>query len=118
MATYLRIRLRAVGLSRRVQRNNLVPNHIVARRKVGNGQVPAEVVLDQVIGYPGAGVAAALPRALLDLGPFQRERVDCAEVSGDGRTVLDHGTWNLSARYSFRFPSLNYGLTPLPEEKE
>jgi hypothetical protein len=55
---------------------------------------------------------------LLDLGPFQRERVDCAEVSGDGRNIFDHGTWNLSARYSFRFPSLNYGLTPLPEEKE
>jgi hypothetical protein len=53
--------LRTVGLARSMQSQDLVPEHVVARREVGNRQVPAEVVLDQVVGGPGTGVATGFP---------------------------------------------------------
>lgn len=42
----LGIRLRAIRLPRGVQRNDLVAHDVVARREVGDRQVPREIVLD------------------------------------------------------------------------
>lgn len=53
--------LGAVGLAGCVQRDDLVANDVVAGSNVREGNVPGEVVGDQVIGSPLAGVAARLP---------------------------------------------------------
>ena len=58
----LGIRLGAVLLARSVQRDDLVAQHVVARREIGDRQVPGEVVLDQVVGRPAARVRAGFPR--------------------------------------------------------
>jgi hypothetical protein len=88
----LRVRLGAVSLARGVQRNDLVAQDVVAGCEVGNRQVPGEVVLDEVVGDPGAGVVAGFPGAALDLGPAEGGGVaDAAEVPGDGRDVFLHG---------------------------
>lgn len=87
----LGIRLRTVLLARSVQRNDLVAQHVVARREVGDRQVPAKVVLDQVVSRPGAWVGAGFPRRRGDLGPLQGGWVGAAEVTGHGRDVFLYG---------------------------
>lgn len=75
-----------------VQGQNLVAQDVVARREVGDGQVPGEVVLDEVVGHPGAWVVTGFPGARLDLGPLQRGGVGGAEVAGYRRDVFLHGS--------------------------
>ena len=88
----LRVRLCAVGGARGVQRDDLVAQDVVARREVGNGQVPGEIVLDEIVGCPCAGVAAGFPGLGLDLGPGQGEGRDAAEVARDGSYVFLYGS--------------------------
>lgn len=85
------IRLCTIRLARSVQRDNLVANHVVAWREAGDGQVPVEAGLDEVVGHPCAGVAAGLVGAGLDLGPGEGEGVDGAAVAVAGGYVFLHG---------------------------
>jgi len=54
----LRVRLGAIGLTSSVQRDDLVANNVVTRRKVGNSKIPGKVVFNEIISSPGAGVAS------------------------------------------------------------
>ena len=65
----LGICLCAIRLPACVQCDDFVTQDVVAWCEVGDGQVPGEIVLHQVIGHPCAGVVAALPCTFLDLGP-------------------------------------------------
>jgi hypothetical protein len=87
----LGVGLGAVGLTSSVQSDDLVTDNVVARGDVGEGQVPGEVVLDEVVGGPGSWVAAGLPGAGLDLGPLQAGGADGAAVAVAGRNVLLNG---------------------------
>jgi hypothetical protein len=87
----LRVRLSAIRLARSVQRENLMANHVVARCEVGDRQVPGEVVLDEVVGDPGAGVVAGFPGSGLDLGPEEGGWGHGGEVPGDGGDVFLDG---------------------------
>lgn len=87
----LGVRLCAIRLARGVECDDFVPEDVVAGCQVGDGQVPGEVVLDQVVGDPGAGVGAGFPCAGLDLGPAEGGRVgDGGEVARDGGYIFLH----------------------------
>jgi hypothetical protein len=87
----LRVRLSAIRLARSVQREDLMANHVVARCEVGDRQVPGEIVLDEVVGDPGAGVVAGFPGSGLDLGPEEGGWGHGGEVPGDGGDVFLDG---------------------------
>jgi hypothetical protein len=78
----LRVGLRAVCLAGGVQGEDLVAEDVVAWREVRDGKVPAEVVLDQVVGDPGAGVVTGFPGRGLDFRPRQGGGGDGGEVPG------------------------------------
>lgn len=65
---------------RAVQRNNLVPDHVVARLQVARDRRRCrEVVLDEVVRHPGACAAGSDEPSLRDLGPAQVRRcLGCA----------------------------------------
>jgi hypothetical protein len=84
----LGVGLGAVGLARSVQRDDFVANDVVTRGNIGEGQVPGEVVGNQVIGSPLTGVAARLPGLGRNLGPLQARRVDGTAVAVARRNVL------------------------------
>lgn len=67
----LRVGLGAVGLSGRMQGNDFVPDDVLARCEVGDCEIPAEVVLDQVVGDPVPWVTTRFIGAGLDLGPSE-----------------------------------------------
>ena len=88
----LRIRLRAIRLPTGMQRDDLMSNHIVARREIRDRQRPAETVLDQVVGDPLAWVGPGFPCAGGDFGPEEGRGRDGAAVAVAGRYVVLDGT--------------------------
>lgn len=75
-----------------VQGNDLVTDNVVAGLECrGDGNVPGEAVLDQLVRGPGSGVGPADETSLGDLDPLQRGLVDAGGVIGRGN-VGDDGT--------------------------
>jgi len=74
-----------------VQRDDLVAQHVVARREVGDRQVPGVAVLDEVVGGPGAGVRSGFPGLCGDFGPGEGGGGYGAEIAGYGGDVVDYG---------------------------
>lgn len=98
----LRVILRTILLTSRVQRDNLVTHHVVSSRdRVRNSHRPAVSGIDQLIRSPGSGNIAIIDKADgVDLEEFQLGLVDGAAVSVAGCEVCDDGAvvrlWPLS----------------------
>lgn len=83
--------LGAVRVLGRVQRDDLVAQHVVARLEGRrDGDVVGEVVGDQVVGCPHARVGAGDEARRVDLDPGEGRLVDGGGVVG-GRDVVDDG---------------------------
>ena len=82
----LRVRLSAVGLTRSVQRDDLVTNDVVSRSNVGEGNVPREVVGNQIVSGPLAGVATRFPGLGGDLVSASSllDSATCSRLAGVG----------------------------------
>lgn len=82
--------LGAVRVLGRVQRDDLMAQHVVARLEGrGDGDVVGEVVGDQVVGRPHAWVGAGDEARGVDLHPGQGRLVDGGRVVGRGDVVDD-----------------------------
>lgn len=72
--------------------NDLVADDVVASLEGrGDGNVPGETVLDQLVRSPGTRVGAADQTSLVDLDPRQGSLVNGGRVIGRGN-VGDDGT--------------------------
>lgn len=88
----LRIILSAVLCARRVQCNNLMAEHVVARLdRAGDRHSPAVVVGNQLVRRPGPRHIGVVDQArLIDLEEFERRLVDCGAVTVAFGQVVNH----------------------------
>lgn len=84
--------LSTVLVSGAVKSNDLVTENVVtSRERRGDGDVPGEVVFNQLIGSPGTWVRAADQTRLVNLDPGQGGLVDSGGIISRGN-VGDNGT--------------------------